>query len=180
MPNRMFGEGSFLDGLRSYSPAWAGRQATTQVASPVQSEDLPTGQPTPFTGPATGPTMRASTNEIVVRFPTTIQEASEVAGHLKARQAILVNLQQADRDSAQRIIDFLGGVTFAVDGHIEQVGKQMILCTPKTIGINTGATRQVPSYQQVSGMGTPVLSTSPGAPFGSSPAGSFVTNPGTL
>jgi len=62
--------------------------------------------------------------------------AEEVARHLKEKRAAVVNLHRLPRDYAQRTIDFLTGVVFALDGSIQKIGHNVILCTPKSIGVH--------------------------------------------
>ena len=74
--------------------------------------------------------------KMVLFEPRTFDEAEEVARHLKDRRAAVVNLHRLNREYAQRTIDFLTGVVFALDGSIQKVGHNVILCTPKSIGVH--------------------------------------------
>ncbi len=74
--------------------------------------------------------------KMVLFEPRTFEESEEVARHLKDRRAAVVNLQRLPANFAQRTIDFLTGVVFALDGTIQKIGHNVILCTPKTIGIS--------------------------------------------
>ena len=47
----------------------------------------------------------------------------------------MVNLHKLPRDAAQRMIDFLTGVVYAVDGSIQKIGHNVILCTPKNVPV---------------------------------------------
>lgn len=67
--------------------------------------------------------------------PRTFEESEEVARYLKDKRAAVVNLHRLQRDYAQRTIDFLTGVIFALDGNIQKVADNTILCTPKTISV---------------------------------------------
>jgi len=73
---------------------------------------------------------------MVLFEPRSFDEAEEVARHLKERRAAVVNLHRLPRDYAQRTIDFLTGVVFALDGSIQKIGHNVILCTPKSIGVH--------------------------------------------
>lgn len=76
------------------------------------------------------------TNAQMVLFePRSFEEAEEIARHLKQRRACVVNLHKLQRDYAQRTIDFLTGVVFALDGTIQKIGHNVILCTPKNVGV---------------------------------------------
>ncbi|TFG82634.1 MAG: cell division protein SepF [Erysipelotrichales bacterium] len=80
---------------------------------------------------------KASLDTKMVLFePRSFDEAEEVARHLKERRAAVVNLHRLPRDFAQRTIDFLTGVVFALDGSIQKIGHNVILCTPKSIGVH--------------------------------------------
>lgn len=80
---------------------------------------------------------RSSGNEIVFRRPVSVDDAGEAAERLKARHPIIVNFEQADHFDARRMIDFLSGVTFALDGHMEKIGETIFLFTPKHVAIDS-------------------------------------------
>lgn len=68
--------------------------------------------------------------------PRAFEECEEIARHLKARHAAVVNLHRLQRDYAQRTIDFLTGVVFALDGTIQKIGHNVILCAPKNVAVS--------------------------------------------
>ena len=74
--------------------------------------------------------------KMVLFDPRSFEEAEEIARHLKQRRAAVVNLHKLQRDYAQRTIDFLTGVVFALDGTIQKIGHNVILCTPRSIGVD--------------------------------------------
>ena len=74
--------------------------------------------------------------QMVLFEPRSFEEAEEIAKHLKQRRACVVNLHRLQRDYAQRTIDFLTGVVFALDGTIQKIGHNVILCTPKNVNVS--------------------------------------------
>ncbi len=74
--------------------------------------------------------------KMVLFEPRSFEEAEEIARHLKERRAAVVNLHRLQREYAQRTIDFLMGTVFALDGKVQKVGRNVILCTPRTIGVD--------------------------------------------
>lgn len=80
------------------------------------------------------PTMPNNT-KMVLFEPRSFEESEDVARYLKDKRAAVVNLHRLQRDYAQRTIDFLTGVVFALDGSIQKIGHNVILCTPHTIGV---------------------------------------------
>lgn len=74
--------------------------------------------------------------KMVLFEPRSFEEAEEIASHLKQRRAAVVNLHRLSRDYAQRTIDFLAGSVFALDGKIQKIGQNVILCSPRSIGVD--------------------------------------------
>ena len=74
--------------------------------------------------------------QMVLFEPRSFEESEEIARHLKQRRACVVNLHRLQREFAQRTIDFLTGVVFALDGTIQKIGHNVILCTPKSVSVD--------------------------------------------
>ncbi len=77
--------------------------------------------------------------EIVVLEPKSLEEAKGAADCLKHRRPVIVNLREVEREVAQRIVDFLCGVDYALDGHIQQVGEEIFLFAPNHVVITAPA-----------------------------------------
>ena len=65
----------------------------------------------------------------------SFEEAHEIANHLKMKRAAVVNLHKLDDKHKQRTIDFLTGVIYALDGVIQKIGHNVILCSPKSMPV---------------------------------------------
>ena len=76
----------------------------------------------------------ANTN-IVLFEPRNFDEAEEIGHHIKNKRACCVNLHRMPSEYRQRIIDFLSGVVYGVDGSIKKVGENVILCSPKNLQV---------------------------------------------
>ena len=92
----------------------------------------------------TANTMKAKT-KMVLFEPRSFSESDEVAKRLKEGNAVVVNLHKLDREYAQRTIDFLTGVVFALDGKIQKVGTNVIpqserLRCRECLNLHTGGT----------------------------------------
>ena len=74
--------------------------------------------------------------QMVLFEPRSFEEAEDIARHLKQRKACVVNLHRLQKDFAQRTIDFLTGVVFALDGSIQKIGHNVILCAPKSVSVD--------------------------------------------
>jgi cell division inhibitor SepF len=76
----------------------------------------------------------ANTN-IVLFEPRNFDEAEEIGHHIKSKRACCVNLHRMPSEYRQRIINFLSGVVYGVDGSIKKVGENVILCSPKNLQV---------------------------------------------
>ena len=76
----------------------------------------------------------ANTN-IVLFEPRNFDEAEEIGHHIKNKRACCVKLHRMPSEYRQRIIDFLSGVVYGVDGSIKKVGDNVILCSPKNLQV---------------------------------------------
>ncbi|MDO4912148.1 MAG: cell division protein SepF [Lactobacillus sp.] len=70
------------------------------------------------------------TSEITLYEPRVFSDAKEVGDKLLDNQAVIVNFSRMDDESARRIVDFLTGTVYALDGEIQRVGDKIFLVTP--------------------------------------------------
>lgn len=76
------------------------------------------------------------TVRVDVRTNATIfNDARMAADGLKSGQQQIVNLERATPQMAERIIDFLNGVTYALDGSVERIGEKVYLFAPANVQI---------------------------------------------
>jgi len=78
--------------------------------------------------------VNANTN-IVLFEPRNFDEAEEIGRHIKNKRACCINLHRMPIEYRQRIIDFLSGVVYGVDGSIKKIGDNVILCSPKNLQV---------------------------------------------
>ena len=75
----------------------------------------------------------AMMSKVIIREPKDYSDAQNIADCLKESLPVFVNLQRLDKGQGRRVIDFLAGTIYAVDGEIKRVGNDLFLCTPKTV-----------------------------------------------
>lgn len=63
-------------------------------------------------------------------------EVPEVVNNLQSDVPVVINLRRSAPPMAQRILDFLCGVIFAIDGRIAKVEEAIYLLTPKGVNIS--------------------------------------------
>lgn len=77
----------------------------------------------------------ASSFKVVVTQPETFDDAQSACDHLKNKKPVIVNLEELDKDLAQRIIDFLSGAVYGLDGNIQKVSNGIFVVAPNNVDI---------------------------------------------
>lgn len=67
--------------------------------------------------------------------PREFSEATKVADCLKSGHAVVLNLEDMENTSAKRMIDYLAGVLYAVDGKLERPAQRTFLLTPSGVSV---------------------------------------------
>lgn len=80
--------------------------------------------------------MQEATSKVVLCEPRTYNEAQEIADNIVNRRAVVINLQRVDNSQAKRIVDFLSGTVYAVEGDIQKLGAETFLCTPDNVDVS--------------------------------------------
>lgn len=73
---------------------------------------------------------------VVVMEPATFEGVQAIADNLKNRRPVIINLEHAEPDLAKRVVDFIMGATYALNGSIQKVGKGIFLSVPSNIEID--------------------------------------------
>ena len=82
------------------------------------------------------------TSKMILLEPRAYSEAQQIADHLKMRNTVVVNLKRVTSDQAKRIIDFLAGTIYAINGDLQKIGGGIFLCTPNNINIQGKITEE--------------------------------------
>lgn len=75
------------------------------------------------------------TMKVVVGEPGSFEEVQVLADHLKSRKQLILNFENTPQDEARRIIDFISGTTYALDGNSQQLGKNVFVFAPNNVEI---------------------------------------------
>lgn len=80
--------------------------------------------------------MQHSESKVVLLEPRNYNEAQEIADNIVNRRAVVINLQRVDNNQAKRIVDFLSGTVYALNGDIQKLGTETFLCTPDNVDVS--------------------------------------------
>ena len=75
------------------------------------------------------------TGDLVIE-PKSFNDAEQIGAKFKNDTPVIVNLQSIDRDLAKRLIDFVSGLTYGLDGGIQRVAEMVFLLTPANIEVS--------------------------------------------
>lgn len=70
---------------------------------------------------------------VVLVKPERFDDASSVADHLNAKRTVVLNLEQTNKETARRLVDFLSGVAYANKGTIKRVANSTFIITPYNV-----------------------------------------------
>ena len=85
---------------------------------------------------------QGQTIKMVISQPTTFEQSEEICGLLKEKKSVIVNLEYVNKDVARRIIDFISGGVYALDGHIQKISNSIFLIAPMNYEITNEMARE--------------------------------------
>ena len=74
-------------------------------------------------------------NKMILFEPRAYSESQQIADYLKNSNAVIVNLKRVTPDQAKRIVDFLSGTLYAIEGGLQKLGGGIFLCTPSNVPV---------------------------------------------
>ena len=73
--------------------------------------------------------------QVVLVKPESFDNVSDIAEHLRDKHAVVLNLENTDKSVARRLVDFLSGCAYALDGKIKKVAISTYIITPYNVDI---------------------------------------------
>ena len=79
-------------------------------------------------------------NKTILVEPRAFSEAQQIADYLKSRNQVVVNFKRVTSDVSKRIMDFLNGIIYAIEGTMQKLGPGIVICAPKGFEIEGNIT----------------------------------------
>ena len=73
--------------------------------------------------------------ELKVVRPETFANVTEIADYLLNHCTVVLNLEATNREVAKRLIDFLAGVAYSIDGQLKNVANNTYIITPCNVDV---------------------------------------------
>ncbi len=74
--------------------------------------------------------------ELMIVNVESFEDAKRITSILRARKGIVLNLRNVIKEEAKRIIDFVCGTTFALNGDMQKITEEIFIFTPYNIHIS--------------------------------------------
>lgn len=74
--------------------------------------------------------------EVNIIKPTSFEDSQEICNTLLRQRPVVVNLEGFDSDDAQRIMDFISGCIYAINGKFHPISKYIFIFSPENVDIN--------------------------------------------
>ena len=88
------------------------------------------------------PQTQSQAIKMVISQPTTFEQSDEICSFLKEKKSVIVNLEYVNKDVARRIVDFISGGVYALDGHIQKISNSIFLIAPMNYEITNEMARE--------------------------------------
>ena len=156
---------SFWDKMKNFTQPYSDEDYDDYEDETEEFEEAPqeaapksTRRPSPFSKPAeTTPAAPASTpassgtsnsgfsgqvlnmnsgkQEVVLFHARTFDDAAKAANELRRKKAVILNMENVDKALTRRVVDFLSGAVFALDGSVKKVAQSTYLFCPHNMGV---------------------------------------------
>jgi len=73
--------------------------------------------------------------KVVVYQPMSFDDTQNIINNLKSRKPVVITLEFLDSNLAQRVLDFISGAIYALDGTIQKVSRGIFVLAPSNIEI---------------------------------------------
>ena len=141
------------DEFEAPAPRRAARSARRNpVSAPVEEElededfgfslttttpSTPAAAPAPSSTGFSGRVLNTSgpKQEVVLFRPVSFNDTTKAADALRNRKAVVLNLENVDKAMSRRVVDFLSGCVYAVDGSVKKVAQSAYIFCPHNMDV---------------------------------------------
>ena len=84
--------------------------------------------------------------ELKVIRPEQFEAVTQIADHLINSRTVVLNLEATNKETARRMIDFLSGVAYSIEGNLKKVANNTFVITPGNVAVSSE--QQAQAFQQ--------------------------------
>jgi len=125
---------SYEDTTSGYSPKSSSKYASAYIDRNTNTKSLKIDRPygskfIPINTTRMG-------NEVCIMKPINFNDSQDICDVVLSSRIAVVNLEDLDLAMAQRIIDFLSGTIYAIDGKLFNISSYIYICAPNNVDIS--------------------------------------------
>ena len=118
------------------APAFASSAAADSVSdfgsAPVAATAAPSSG-SGFSGQVLN--MNPNKHEVVLFHAKAFDDAAKAADELRKKRAVILNMENVDKALTRRVVDFLSGCVYALDGQVKKIANSTYLFCPHSMDI---------------------------------------------
>ena len=145
---------SFWDNVKKFTQPYSDDEYEDYEDEVDQYEDEPaprTRRTSPFAGTAAEPAPAAPAapsssfggqvlsmsgkQEVVLFHAKTFDDTAKAADELRKKKAVILNMENVDKALTRRVVDFLSGSVYALDGRVKKVAQATYLFCPHNMEV---------------------------------------------
>ena len=119
------------------------RRAPAFSAAPESVSDFgvtPSAPAAPVSAPSSGFSgqvlnMHSGKQEVVLFHAKAFDDAAKAANELRNKRAVILNMENVDKALTRRVVDFLSGCVYALDGQVKKIAQSTYLFCPHSMDI---------------------------------------------
>ena len=74
--------------------------------------------------------------ELKVVKPERYSNVQQIADHLLNHRTVVLNLESTNKETAKRLLDFLSGVAYSINGQLKRVATNTFVITPENVDVS--------------------------------------------
>ncbi len=107
----------------------ASEPSFSNASAPAASAAFTPSANTGFSGTVIN-TSSTAKQQVILTRPESFNDAPTIANNLRNKKAVVLNLENVDKALARRVVDFLSGCTYALDGSVKKISQATYLFCP--------------------------------------------------
>ena len=120
------------------------RRAPAFTAAPESVSDFGVAAPSAPAAPVSAPSsgfsgqvlnMHSGKQEVVLFHAKAFDDAAKAANELRNKRAVILNMENVDKALTRRVVDFLSGCVYALDGQVKKIAQSTYLFCPHSMDI---------------------------------------------
>ena len=73
--------------------------------------------------------------EVVLFRPATFGDTTKAADSLRSSKAVVLNLENVDKAMSRRVVDFLSGCVYALNGSVKKIAQSAYIFCPHNMDV---------------------------------------------